>query len=93
MVNLKSEVIEMKATRDAFGDEIVEIGRNNKNVLVVDADIGGSCKTTKFKNEFPKQHINVGIAEQNAAGLAAGLSTTGKIPFRMHICSIFTENG
>ena len=81
MVNLKNGVIEMKATRDAFGDEIVEIGRNNKDVLVVDADIGGSCKTTKFKNEFPKQHINVGIAEQNAAGLAAGLSTTGKIPF------------
>lgn len=81
MVNLKTKVVELKATREAFGDEIVEIGRNNKNVLVVDADIGGSCKTTQFKNEFPKQHINVGIAEQNAAGLAAGLSTTGKIPF------------
>lgn len=49
--------------------------------MIVDADIGGSCKTTKFMNELPKQHVNVGIAEQNAAGVAAGLSTTGKIPF------------
>jgi len=78
---VNSEVIEEKATREAFGDEIVELGRNNEDILVVDIDIGGSCKTTKFKNELPKQHINVGIAEQNGAGLAAGLSTTGKIPF------------
>ncbi|WP_156854916.1 transketolase family protein [Oceanobacillus sp. AG] len=69
------------ATRQAFGDEIVELGRENKDILVVDVDIGSSCKTTKFMNEFPKQHVNVGIAEQNGAGLAAGLATTGKIPF------------
>ncbi|WP_152655613.1 transketolase family protein [Oceanobacillus sp. CFH 90083] len=78
VMNLKSN--EKKATREAFGDEIAELGKN-KNILVVDADIGGSCKTTKFMNAFPKQHVNVGIAEQNAAGLAAGLATTGKIPF------------
>ena len=81
MIKLKNNVIEKKATREAFGDEIVELGRENKNIMIVDADIGGSCKTTKFMNELPKQHVNVGIAEQNAAGLAAGLSTTGKIPF------------
>ncbi|MFD1851855.1 transketolase family protein [Oceanobacillus bengalensis] len=81
MIDLKSKTVEKKATREAFGDEIVELGRNNKDILVVDIDIGGSCKTTKFMNEFPKQHINVGIAEQNGAGLAAGLATTGKIPF------------
>lgn len=69
------------ATRQAFGDEVVELGRENKDILVVDVDIGSSCKTTQFMNEFPKQHVNVGIAEQNAAGLAAGLATTGKIPF------------
>lgn len=81
MVKIKGEIVEKKATREAFGDEIVELGRHNKNILVVDVDIGGSCKTTLFQNELPKQHINVGIAEQNAAGLAAGLATTGKIPF------------
>ncbi|MGW7996237.1 transketolase family protein [Staphylococcus xylosus] len=72
---------EGKATRQAFGDEILELGKENGNIVVVDADIGGSCKTGEFMNELPQQHINVGIAEQNAAGMAAGLSTTGKIPF------------
>ncbi len=69
------------ATRDAFGHEIVELGKKNKNIYVVDVDIGKSCKTTEFAKRFPDQHINVGIAEQNAAGLSAGLATTGKIPF------------
>ncbi|SDW65954.1 transketolase [Paenibacillus sp. PDC88] len=69
------------ATRDAFGHEIVELGLQNKNIYVVDIDIGKSCKTTDFAAKLPNQHINVGIAEQNAAGLAAGLATTGKIPF------------
>lgn len=70
-----------KATREAFGDEIVELGRQNPNIWVVDADIAASCKTTRFSKELPDQHVNVGIAEQNAAGVAAGLATTGKIPF------------
>ena len=69
------------ATRDGLGDELVELGGKNKNIYVVDADIGKSCKTTKFAKTFPEQHVNVGIAEQNAAGLAAGLATCGKIPF------------
>ena len=70
-----------KATRDGFGDEIVELGRENSNVLVVDVDIGKSCKTGAFRKELPAQYLNVGIAEQNAAGVAAGLATCGKIPF------------
>ncbi|AEI41679.1 transketolase family protein [Paenibacillus mucilaginosus] len=69
------------ATRDGFGHEIVELGLKNKNIYVVDIDIGKSCKTTGFMEKLPKQHINVGIAEQNAAGISAGLATTGKIPF------------
>ena len=69
------------ATRDGFGDEIVALGKENKNILVVDCDIGKSCKSTKFIHELPEQHINVGIAEQNGAGVAAGLATCGKIPF------------
>ena len=71
----------MIATRDGFGDEIVELGRENKNICVVDVDIGKSCKTTAFAKTLPEQHINVGIAEQCGAGVAAGLATCGKIPF------------
>ena len=76
-----SEELKKIATRDGFGDEIVELGKENKNILVVDCDIGKSCKSTKFIHELPEQHINVGIAEQNGAGVAAGLATCGKIPF------------
>jgi len=78
---LEKDLVVKKATREAFGDEIVKLGKENKNIYVIDVDIAKSCKTTKFIKEFPNQHINVGIAEQNAAGLAAGLATTGKIPF------------
>lgn len=69
------------ATRNAFGDEILELGKQNKNIFVVDVDIAKSCKTTAFADALPDQHINVGIAEQNGAGIAAGLATCGKIPF------------
>lgn len=69
------------ATRDGFGKEIVELGKENPHLLVVDTDIGKSCKTGDFRRELPDQYINVGIAEQNGAGLAAGLATCGKIPF------------
>ena len=71
----------MIATRDGFGDEIVEMGKENADILVVDADIGKSCKTGAFRKELPAQYLNVGIAEQNCAGVAAGLATCGKIPF------------
>ena len=70
-----------KATRDGFGDEIVELGKENSSILVVDVDIGKSCKTGAFRKALPEQYLNVGIAEQNAAGVAAGLATCGKIPF------------
>ena len=76
-----SEELKKIATRDGFGEEIVALGKENKNILVVDVDIGKSCKTTKFMHELPAQHVNVGIAEQNGAGVAAGLATCGKIPF------------
>ena len=76
-----SEELKKIATRDGFGDEIVALGKENKNILLVDCDIGKSCKSTKFIHELPEQHINVGIAEQNGAGVAAGLATCGKIPF------------
>jgi len=69
------------ATRDAFGEEIVAQGLKNSSIYVVDADIGKSCKTTEFAKKLPQQHVNVGIAEQSAAGVAAGMATCGKIPF------------
>ena len=69
------------ATREGFGKEIAALGHENPNILVVDVDIGKSCKTGQFRQELPDQYINVGIAEQNGAGLAAGLATCGKIPF------------
>ena len=73
--------MEKKATRNGFGEEMVILGTENKNIFIVDADIGKSCKTDGFTKAHPDQHINVGIAEQNAAGVAAGMATTGKSPF------------
>lgn len=70
----------MKALRESFGDELMLLGSEYPQLYVIDADIGKSCKTVEFQKKFPSQHINVGIAEQNAAGVAAGLATLGKIP-------------
>ena len=69
------------ATRDGFGEEIVALGKEDRSICVIDADIGKSCKTGAFRKELPDQYLNVGIAEQNPAGVAAGLATAGKIPF------------
>lgn len=70
-----------RPTRDAYGDEVLALGREDSRIFVVDCDIGKSCKTVPFGRELPEQHVNVGIAEQNACGVAAGLATCGKIPF------------
>lgn len=69
------------ATRDAFGKTIVQLGMENPNIYVIDLDIGKSCKTASFQKQLPDQYLNLGIAEQNGAGVAAGLATCGKIPF------------
>ncbi len=86
-------------TRNGFGEAIVELGKENKDVIVVDIDIGKSCKTGDFRKELPEQYLNVGIAEQNGAGVAAGLATCGKIPFvvtyaafgSMRICEMIRQ--
>jgi transketolase len=65
--------------RDAFGQTLLELGRENTNIVALNADLSGSTKTSVFAKEFPKRFFNVGIAEQNMMGMAAGLATTGKI--------------
>lgn len=72
---------DMVATRDAYGKALVELGKVNKNIVVLDADLSKSTKTYAFGQEFPERFVNVGIAEQNLMGVAAGLSTAGKIVF------------
>ncbi len=69
------------ATRDAYGKALVEVGKSNPNVVVLDADLSKSTKTADFLNVFPERFFNMGIAEANMVGTAAGLATTGKIPF------------
>lgn len=69
------------ATRESFGKALVELGKENKDVIVLTADLAGATKTSLFEKEFPDRFINVGIAEQNLIGISAGLATTGKIPF------------
>ncbi len=75
------EIRKGRATREAYGEAILELGKENKNIYVMDCDVGKSCKTIPFSKEYPEQYINLGIAEQNTAGVAAGLATCGKIPF------------
>ena len=70
-----------KATREAYGEALAELGQKNPNVVVLDADLSKSTKTVEFKKKFPERFINVGIAEADLIGTAAGIATTGKIPF------------
>lgn len=69
-----------KPTRDAYGAALLELGEEVEELYVVDADIGKSMRTVPFQEKFPEKHVNVGIAEQNCAGVACGLATLGKIP-------------
>jgi transketolase len=69
------------STREAFGKTLVELGRENPNVVVCDADLSKSTMTTYFAKEFPDRFFSCGIAEANMAGIAAGLASAGKIPF------------
>ena len=69
------------ATRESYGNALIEIGKENPNLVVLDADLAAATKTGMFKKVFPERHIDSGIAESNMARVAAGLSLTGKIPF------------
>ena len=72
---------ELKDTRSGFGDGLAELGRKNKNVVALCADLTGSLKMSQFKKENPSRFFQVGIAEANMMGIAAGLTIGGKIPF------------
>ena len=73
--------MEKKSTRQAYGEALVKLGKENKDVIVLEADLSKSTMTAYFQKEFPERHINVGIAEADMMGTAAGFATTGKIPF------------
>lgn len=70
-----------KATRESYGMALVELGKENKNVVVLDADLSKSTKTADFKKEFSDRFFNAGIAEQNLMGMAAGFANVGFVPF------------
>ena len=72
---------DMIATREAYGATLVELGKENPRVVVLDADLSGSTMTKFFAKEFPERFFNMGIAEANMIGTAAGLARMGKIPF------------
>lgn len=70
-----------KATREAYGEALKKLAASNPNVVVLDADLSGSTKTSEFKKVAPERFFNVGIAEQDLIGTAAGMAIAGKIPF------------
>ena len=69
------------ATRESYGNALVELGKEHEDLIVLDADLAGATKTGMFKKAFPERFLDCGIAEANMAGIAAGLSTCGKVPF------------
>ena len=71
----------MKATRESYGEALLELGKENKNVVVLDADLSSATKTNLFAKEFPNRFFDMGIAEQNMMSTAAGIATCNKIPF------------
>ena len=69
------------ATRDSYGNALVELGKEHDDLIVLDADLAGATKTGVFKKALPERHWDVGIAEANMAGIAAGVAASGKVPF------------
>ncbi len=69
------------ATRESYGKALVELGREHEEIIVLDADLAGATKTGMFQKVFPERHWDIGIAEANMTGIAAGLAACGKVPF------------
>lgn len=70
-----------KATRDGYGEGLIELGKRNKDMIVLDADLAGATRTGKFKDAYPEQFIDCGIAEGNMMSIAAGIASTGRLVF------------
>ncbi len=81
------------ATREAFGRALVELGKENKDIVVCDADLSKSTMTTYFAKEFPERFISCGIAEADMVGIAAGLAYAGKIPFASSFSAFLVNKG
>jgi len=77
----QKDKLEQKPTRDGYGKGLVELGKKNPDIIVLGADLTSSTRCNWFREEFPDRFIQVGIAEQNLVGIAAGLSLVGKVPF------------
>ena len=73
--------VKVRATRDGYGDGLVELGEKDERIVVLGADLTGSTRASSFADRFPERFVEVGIAEQNAMNVAAGLALAGKIPF------------
>ncbi len=82
--------IKKEATREGYGKALVELGKENRDVVVLDADLNDSTKSDYFRAAFPDRFFNAGIAEQNMIGMAAGLSLCGKIPYASTF-AVFSE--
>ena len=78
---MKFEILGNKDTRSGFGDGLTQLGKTNPNVVALCADLTGSLKMNDFKDNFPKRFFQIGIAEANMMGIAAGMTIGGKIPF------------
>lgn len=78
---LESKTYTAKATRVAYGEALLELGKKRPDIVVLDADLSGSTNTGKFGKAFPDRFFNIGISEQDMMGTAGGLSLTGKLPF------------
>ena len=92
-IKTKFEVKLGAATREAFGRTLVELGRENKDIVVCDADLSHSTMTTYFAKEFPDRFFSCGIAEANMVGIACGLASAGKIPFASSFSAFVMNKG
>ena len=77
----ESSLKKFLGTREAYGETLLQLGRTNKDIVVLDADLSGSTKTSLFAKEFPERFFNMGVAEQNLMGAAAGIAASGKTVF------------
>src|SRR3954467_12179795 len=96
MANTTTAPLELKmgmATREAYGQELDEMGAKNPNIVALDADLAKSTFSAKFQEKFPDRFFTVGIAEANMVGIAGGLAMTGKIPFASSFAVFLMDKG